>query len=92
MTLEHREAARITEAALARVFDVSAVRGLREDSPLSALGMAPADAVCVAEAVGQVADEAGLACELGDADLDGLASVSDLVAAVARVGTVGEPA
>jgi hypothetical protein len=89
MTVDHREAARITESALGRVFDSEVVRRLREDSPLSVLGMVPADAVCVADAVATVADESGLACELDDADLADVLTVADLVRAVARAAEPG---
>jgi hypothetical protein len=80
--IERRLAAGIVEDALAAVFDPAVVRQLREDSPLSVLGMTVADAVCVSDAVSTAADSAGLACDLGDADLIGAVTVADLVAAV----------
>jgi hypothetical protein len=80
--LDRRGAAGIVEEALAAVFEPAVVRQLREDSPLGMLGMAPADAVCVSDAVAQAAAAAGLECRLGDADLGGAATVADLVSAV----------
>ena len=80
--MERRDAALIVEAALCAVFDAGLVRQLREDSPLSVLGMVPADAVCVADAVEQEAGRRGWACRLGDDQLAGAASVADLVIAV----------
>ena len=80
--IEHRVAAGIVEDALASVFDPAVVRGLREDSPLAAVGMTPADAVCIADAVAAVAERAGLACHLDDADFATARSVADLVSAV----------
>ena len=80
--IDRRLAARIVEDALAAVFDPAVVRQLREDSPLSVLGMTAADAVCVSDAVGTAAGSAGLTCALGDADLVSAVTVADLVAAV----------
>jgi hypothetical protein len=74
------------EAALAAVFDAALVRQLREDSPLTVLGMVPADAVCVADAIAHECERAGWACSLGDADLAGLVSVADLVSVVQAGG------
>ena len=79
---DHRAAARVVEAALAAVFDAALVRQLREDSPLTVLGMVPADAVCLADAIAREAEGAGWSCALGDAELAGLVSVADLVAVV----------
>ena len=80
--LERRDAALIVEVALSAVFDAGLVRQLREDSPLSVLGMVPADAVCVADAVEQEAGRLGWSCRLGDDELAGAASVADIVTAV----------
>jgi len=89
MTVQSRVAAAMVEEALGRVFDPAVVSGLREDSPLTVLGMAPADAVCVADALGDVAQERGLACDLGDADLSAAGSVADLIRVVAGACVVG---
>jgi hypothetical protein len=80
--IDRRVAAGIVEDALAAVFDPAIVRRLREDSPLTVLGMTPADAVCVSDAVGEAAAAAGLDCALGDAALASADSVADLVSAV----------
>lgn len=80
--IDRREAAGIVETALAAVFDPSLVHQLREDSPLTVLGMTTADAVCVSDAVGEAARAAGLDCDLGDSDLATAGAVADLVAAV----------
>ena len=84
--LERRDAALIVEVALSTVFDPGLVRQLREDSPLSVLGMVPADAVCVADAVEQEAGRLGWVCRLGDDDLADAASVAELVTAVQERG------
>ncbi len=92
--VDRRVAAGIVEDALAAVFDPAVVRQLREDSPLSVLGMTVADAVCVSDAVSSAASAAGLACHLGDTDLAGAVTVADLVAAVqagAQRRTEGAP-
>ena len=80
--IDRRVAAGIVEDALAAVFDPGVVRQLREDSPLSVLGMTPADAVCVSDAVSDAAAASGLDCRLGDTDLGQAGTVADLVAAV----------
>jgi hypothetical protein len=84
--LDRRTAALVVEAALAAVFDAALVRQLREDSPLTVLGMVPADAVCVADAIGREAERAGWSCALGDAELAGLVTVADLVSVVQATG------
>lgn len=84
--MERRDAALVVEVALGAVFDAGLVRQLREDSPLSVLGMVPADAVCVADAVEQEAARMGWSCRLGDDDLGAAASVADLVSAVQQRG------
>lgn len=80
--LDRRAAAGIVEDALAAVFDPAVVRQLREDSPLSGVGMTTSDAVCVSDAVREAAAAMGLDCHLGDAELAGAGTVADLVAAV----------
>ncbi|MCX6434476.1 MAG: hypothetical protein NTX29_17490 [Actinobacteria bacterium] len=80
--IDHRVAAGIVEDALTSVFDPAIVRGLREDSPLAGVGMMPADAVCIADAVAVAAERAGLVCHLDDADFATAESVADLVRAV----------
>lgn len=80
--IDRRVAAGIVEDALAAVFDPPIVRQLREDSPLTVLGMTAADAVCVSDAIGEAAAGVGIDCELGDADLAAADSVADLVSAV----------
>ncbi len=80
--IEHRVAAGIVEDALTSVFDPAVVRGLREDSPLAAVGMMPADAVCIADAVAVAAERVGLVCHLDDAAFATAQSVADLVRAV----------
>ncbi len=83
--IDRRAAAGIVEDALAVVFDPDVVRQLREDSPLTVLGMANADAVCISDAVRDVAAASGLDCHLGDTDLEAVGTVADLVAAVQAV-------
>jgi hypothetical protein len=80
--LDRRAAASIVEDALGAVFEPAVVRQLREDSPLSMLGMVPSDAVCLSDAIAHAADAAGLECDLGDATLGGAVTVADLVSAV----------
>jgi len=80
--VEHRTAAAIAEAALSTVFGASAVQALREDSPLSAVGLAPADLVCISDAVSDEAVRRGLTCVLDDADLGTVTTVGDLVGVV----------
>jgi hypothetical protein len=69
------------------VFDPDVVRGLRADSPLSALGMTLADTVCVADAIALCARRHDVRVEPGDGDLDGLVTVADLIGAIAAGGT-----
>lgn len=83
-TIDHRTAALIAQDALRAVFAPDAVAALREDSPLSALGLVPSDVVCVADAVAAGAVARGLTCRLVDADLDAVATVEDLVRAIAE--------
>lgn len=75
-------AATIAEQGLAAVFAADLVRGLREDSPLAAAGLAPADLVAVADAVAGAARERGRSCVLGDEELSGVVTVADLIAVV----------
>lgn len=82
---------RIAEDALASVFDVAVVAGLRDDSPLSALGMTAGDAVCVADAVAGAAALRGLTCEIGDVEFADLATVADLVTVILTVATIRPP-
>ena len=89
---DRRAVALAVESALGAVFDPALVRQLREDSPLAVLGMVPADAVCIADAVAHEAERAGWSCDLGDADLSTVQSVADLVAAVAADATPREEA
>ena len=81
---DSRIAAVLVEDALALVFPADLVARLRPDSPLSGVGMTPADAVCVCDAVATLAEGSGLSCQLTDADLDGARTVGDLVGAVQR--------
>jgi hypothetical protein len=78
----HHLAAQVTQEALAAVFDPSAVAALREDSPLSALGFADADMVCVVDALAAAASARGRSCVLEDADVVEVTSVADLIGAV----------
>lgn len=80
--MDRRDAALVVEAALSAVFDAALVRQLRADSPLSVLGVVPADAVCIGDAVGREADRLGWSCALGDAELADARTVEDLVGAV----------
>lgn len=82
--LDRKDAAVIVEQALLAIFAADVVSGLREDSPLTALGMTDADAVCVADAVMVGATAMGWTCVLGDADLAGATAVADIIDAVAR--------
>ena len=79
-----RTAAVLVEDALALIFPGDLVARLRPDSPLTAVGMTPADAVCVSDAVASLAERSGLSCRLTDADLEGTTAVADLVDAVQR--------
>jgi hypothetical protein len=87
--IDHRIAAGIVEDALSAVFSPEVVRGLREDSPISGIGMMPADAVCIADAVAAAADAAGLGCRLSDEDFTAVHTVADLVSAVETAARKG---
>ena len=78
----HHVAASLTQDALAAVFDPASVALLREDSPLSAVGLTDADMVAVADAIAEAAAREGLVCILTDADVSGVTTVSDLIAGV----------
>ncbi|MBK9738700.1 MAG: hypothetical protein IPO93_04135 [Actinobacteria bacterium] len=85
--IDHSTAALIAQDALRAVFDAQAVAALREDSPLSALGIADSDVVCIADAVAVGAVARGRECRLGDADLDGVTTVADLVRTISEHGS-----
>jgi len=86
MTVDRRTVAGLVEDALGEVFEPTVVAGLREDSPMSTLGMTPADAISIADAVALAAQRSGLTCLLDDADfvVEGDLTVADLVDAVMR--------
>jgi hypothetical protein len=81
---DRRTAALIVEQALREVFEGEVVSGLREDSPLGAVGMTDADAVCVADAVSAAAEAAGWACVLDDEAMERADSVAALIDEVVR--------
>ena len=87
--MDRRVAAGIVEQALGAVYDPSIVRTLREDSPLDVLGIRPADAVCIADAVHAAAPAFGAECVLDDADVVDVETVADLVDAVVAAGERG---
>lgn len=88
--------AEIVARALAKVFDPALTSQVRPDSVLlsselsSSIGMAPADAMAVAEGIREVAADLGLVCVVKDVDFasdsegDQVLTVADLQAAVAR--------
>lgn len=82
--LARHDAAVVVEQALAAVFDPAVVGRLREDSPLSSLGLVDADLVCVADAVATSAGAVGAECVLGDEDVAAVVTVADLIDAVER--------
>ena len=75
-------AASVVKAALIAVFDAGPVSVVREDSPLTALGLTPADMACVADAVARETASWPAPCVLDDADLADVTTVADLVDAV----------
>lgn len=79
---DRRTAGLLVEEALAAVFDADAVKGLRPDSPLSAVGVTPADLVCLAEAIADAASARGGICILDDLSLSDVITVADLIDAV----------
>jgi len=87
---EHHVAASLVRDALTAVFDRDSVSLLREDSPLVALGMTDADMVCFADALAASARAQGRGCVLADADLEGVATVADLIGAVVAALAPGE--
>lgn len=86
----------VTRDALSRVFGHTVVDQLRPDSPLmgtvlaSSIGMVPADAIAVADAIEQRAAREGALCLLGndvfasDSEGDATMTLADLEAGVAR--------
>lgn len=86
----------VAHEALGQVFDPALVTLLREDSaltgPESVVGMGPADAVALADAVAAVAQREGATCELRDVDLaaEGLRE-GDLVSSIAQSWTDATP-
>jgi hypothetical protein len=80
----------VVRQALSRVLDPVLVEHLRGDSPVlsaSGAGLTAVDAIAVADAVEQVADEAGAVCVLLDEDLsvhDGPVTFDQLTDSVAR--------
>ncbi len=80
---DRRQAGGLVRVGLDAVFDPAPVAALRSDSSLRAVGWTDADAVCVADAIASAAHAAGLDVRLTDADFAGVATVDDLVAAVA---------
>lgn len=91
----------VARDALTRVFGHTVVDQLRPDSPLigtamvSSVGMVPADAIAVADAVEQRAAREGARCRLGnetfasDAEGDATITLADLEAGIAAAW-VGE--
>ena len=71
-------------SALSQVFDAWAVTSLRIDSPLTALGMVPADQVCLAEAVSRTCG-----VDLTDDDFVRIHTLGDLADAL-RAHGLGE--
>ncbi len=86
----------VTRDGLSRVFGHTVVDQLRPDSPLmgtvlaSSIGMVPADAIAVADAIEQRAAREGALCRLGDdvfvsdSEGDATMTLADLEAGVAR--------
>jgi hypothetical protein len=83
---DRRTAGQLVEVALAAVFDVEAVQGLREDSPLSAVGMTSADLVSLADAIADASSARGRTCVLDDRALSDVVTVSDVIDAVTALG------
>jgi len=75
-------AASAVKAALIAVFDTGPVSVVREDSPLTALGLTDADMVCVADAIARETAAWPVPCVLDDSHLAGVSTVADLVTAV----------
>ena len=87
-TSAHHVAASLTQEALAAVYEPTAVALLREDSPLSALGMTEADVVCIADALAVGAARRGLTCVLDDVDLVDLVDLVDVGTVATLIGAV----
>ncbi len=83
-------AASLAEAALGVVLGAELVAGLRKDSPLAGVGLSETDHVCLSDAVAAAASAHGADCVLEDADLSGVQTVGDLIAAIrSRIDTAG---
>lgn len=82
MSVDRSTAAALAEQGLAAVFGAQIVAGLREDSPLAGIGLSAADLVCVSDAIADAAEIRDIDCVLGDADMDGLTTVADLVSVI----------
>lgn len=82
--LARSQAQAVVDAALARVFPADVVTGLRADSPLSALGMTDADAVCLSDAVGDAAASVSFRCVIDDDAMASVRTIADLVDEVVR--------
>jgi hypothetical protein len=78
----------LVEESLSAVFPPAAVSGLRSDSPLSALGLVPADLVALGDAIAASAAARGRSCILDDFALAQAVTVADLVDAVRSALTV----
>jgi hypothetical protein len=83
--VDRRLAGRWVEQALSAVFEPQAVGALREDSPLSAIGLTAADFVCLADVIADGAAASGRTCVLDDGDVEAVHTVGDLIdAALAK--------
>lgn len=87
MTIDQRTAGSLAETGLSAVLGPEIVSGLRPDSPLSGVGLGAADLVGLSDAIADAASRRGVQCILDDGDLDGLETVSDLVASIAAAGS-----
>jgi hypothetical protein len=90
---DYRAAAGVVEDALGMLVDAGAVRTLRPDSPLTAVGLGPVDAVCLADAIASAVQRTwGPAplFDVGDHDLADVRTVDDLVRAVLGCLTAAE--
>lgn len=81
---DRRAAVAITVEALRRVLDPSTVAALRDDSPLSAVGVTDADLVCIADAIAAESERIpdGRVVLLDDRDFESISTVADLVTTV----------
>ncbi|MBI1351674.1 MAG: hypothetical protein GC156_11200 [Actinomycetales bacterium] len=82
--LDRPQAQAVVDVALARVFAADVVSGLRADSPLSALAMTGADAVCLADAVCDAAAGLSFRCVIDDDAMASVRTIADLVDEVVR--------